>query len=251
MISKQKIKDFKSLNTKKGRLTHKKILVEGKRIIKEIISTNYPIDEIWFSENFYNENQNFINSIKNISLESVPDSVIDTLADTKNSQGVIGIMPIPFKSLDSITGNIVILDNVSDPGNLGTIIRTADWFGVENIFLSDNSVDPYNSKVIRSAMGAHFRENIIVGEIEPLIDMLASKNFKLISADINAKQNIQDLKIDKNHNWGLLLGNEAHGISKSILNKVKNSVKIPQIGKIESLNLSVACSIFLYQLTIR
>ena len=119
-----------------------------------------------------------------------------------------------------------------------------------NILLSEQCVDPYNTKVIRSAMGAHFSMNIVVDKIDSHIKQLQSENFKIIAADLDTQDTIDSLEIDTDK-WVLLLGSEAHGINKSILNQVDIKISIPQNGSLESLNVAVAGSILLDRLSIQ
>ena len=246
MISKNKIKILRSLSTKKGRLLHKMILLEGKRLIEEVLSEKNQIKEIWITKEFKNNNLTFTKKVK---CEEISNKEIKMITGTVNPQGIIAITEITKGSLNSVLGNAIILDNISDPGNLGTIMRSADWFGVRNIFLSKDCVDPYNSKVIRSAMGAHFKQNIVIQELDTLINCLYSNNYQLLSTDLNSDNDLKDLKINKNKKWGIVFGNEAHGLSALTKEKIEYNVKISQVGSIESLNVAVACGIFLYEMT--
>ena len=246
MISKHKIKILRSLNTKKGRLLHKMILLEGKRLIEEVLSEKSKIKKIWITKDFENNNSELT---KKINFEEISNKEIKMITGTVNPQGIIAITEIKEGSLDNIFGNAIILDNISDPGNLGTIMRSACWFGIRNIFLSKKCVDPYNSKVIRSAMGAHFKQNIVIDELDSLINHLYSNDYQLLSTDLNSNNNLKNLKIDKNKKWGVVFGNEAHGLSKLTKEKIEYNVKISQFGPIESLNVAVACGIFLYEMS--
>jgi len=245
MINKNKIKTLRSLNTKKGRLLNKMILLEGKRLIEEVLSGKNKIRRIWATKEFENNNLKFI---KKIDFEEISNKEIKMITGTVKPQGIIAITEIEKGSLDNMHGNAILLDNISDPGNLGTIMRSACWFGVRNIFLSKDCVDPYNSKVVRSAMGAHFKQNIVIDELDTFINHLYANNYQLISTDLSSNNNLKNLKIDKNKKWGVLFGNEAHGLSKLAKEKVKHNVKISQFGPIESLNVAVACGIFLYEM---
>ena len=251
MISKNKIKILKSLNTKKGRLLHKIILIEGKRLIEEILFEKNKIIEIWSTKEFEEQNSVFLKKVQNkkINSQRISNKEIKSVTNTINPQGVIAVSNLKQCSLKNIQGNVIVLDNISDPGNLGTIMRSAAWFGINNILLSNECVDPYNSKVIRSGMGAHFRQNIVIDKLENLINKLYSNDYKLFSADLNSENSLENIKINKNEKWGIILGNEAHGLSKLSINKIKYSVKIPQVGAIESLNVAVVCGIFLYEMT--
>ena len=165
MISKNKLKYLCSLKIKKYRLKEKQLLIEGCRLINESINANASIESIYYSKKFlHNENNlDLINTFKNktVLFAETTQENINQLSDSMNNQGVIAVINIPDNNKDYLYNHQLILDSISDPGNLGNIIRTADWFGLKNIYLSENSIDPYNSKVIRSAMGAHFYINII------------------------------------------------------------------------------------------
>ena len=137
--------------------------------------------------------------------------------------------------------NVVFLDKVSDPGNMGTIIRTAAWFGVYQIALSPGCIDPYNPKVVRSAMGSHFSLNWM-GEK----DISTLNNYKLIGADQNSKNKKLDKLMDK---WALIMGSESHGFSKKTRSYIYQTIGITKIGSGESLNIGVAMGILLHKMT--
>ena len=168
MINKNEIKKIRSLHTKKGRTTNQLLLIEGKRIIDQILQAYFPIIKVWATTDFKDNNSHCIQLIKTkkISFDMISNQNLKKITATKNPSGIIGIAPIPKGDIKKMDSRIIVLDNISDPGNLGTIIRTANWFGVQNILLSKECVDPYNSKVIRSGMGAHFKMNIIIDNIE-------------------------------------------------------------------------------------
>jgi len=248
MISKTEIKKIRSLDSKKGRDIHNLILLEGKRLIEQAIKSDFNIDKIWISEGFNNKNEEFIKQLNGLAIDSISNQDLKKVTATKNPSGIIGVMKPPVGDINKMNQRVIILDNIADPGNLGTILRTANWFGVSNILLSEGCVNPYNSKVIRSAMGAHFSMNILSGKIDYYIKRLQSNGFEIIAADLNTDNAIEDLKINSNK-WALLMGNEAHGISETASNLADHTVKIHQVGEIESLNVSVACGIFLYHIS--
>ena len=248
MISRTEIKKVRSLNTKKGRDLHNLILIEGKRLVEQIISTKFGFNKIWVTEDFKSSNASLINKLDNFSIDFISDEDLKKIKVTQNSSGIIGIIRPPKGNIEKINQRIIILDGIADPGNLGTILRTANWFGIRNIILSEGCVDQYNPKVIRSAMGAHFSMNIVNANISAYIKKLQSKGFQIIAADLDTDNSIEDFKLDTNK-WGLVMGSEAHGLSESISDLINDKIKIPQIGKIESLNVSVACGIFLYHIS--
>ena len=142
-----------------------------------------------------------------------------------------------------VDNHIVILDGVTDSGNLGTILRTSAWYGIKSIILTSNCIDPFNTKVLRSAVGAHFYfDNIVSLDNNKLIEYLNNHNYKVFCADLEGR----DIsKINLSNKWALVLGSEAHGISKEFQSFDKVTIK--KEGKIESLNVSVACGIILDQ----
>ena len=248
MISKTEIKRINSLDTKKGRDLHKLILIEGKRLVEQVISSGCNISKLWITEAFNNKNPNLTNHLNNVEIDSISKQDLKKVTATENPSGIIGVMQPPKGEIQKMNQRIIILDNIANPGNLGTILRTANWFGVHNILLSEDCVDPYNPKVVRSAMGAHFSMNIVSGKIHNNIKKLQSEGFKIIAADLDTKNTIESLKINTDK-WALLMGSEAHGLSESVSSLADYKIKISQIGEIESLNVSVACGIFLYHIS--
>ena len=247
MISKSEIKKIKSLHSKKGRELHNLILIEGKRLINQVINSHFNIDKVWMTEDFKNKNLDMKEALHNINFEIIPENEIKKISSTKNSSGILGIVRIPINDIKKMNERIIILDGISDPGNLGTILRTANWFGIRNVVLSEGCVDQYNTKVIRSAMGSHFSMNIVKTDILKFIENLKSNNFQIIAAELDTKNSITSLEIVSNR-WALLMGSEAHGLSESVCGLIDSKIKIPQFGEIESLNVSVACGIFLYHM---
>ena len=250
MISNEQIKYFNSLKIKKYRLLEKKIIVEGERLIFEMLKTKIHFDIILLSKND-SISQKMINIIskaneKKILIEKINDKILKKLSKTKNNQSIIGICNLPKYKQLNYNNNILALDHISDPGNMGTLLRTAEWFGINNIILSQNCVDLFNSKVIRSAMGAHFYlKSICLLNLSNEIINLKNKGYSILGADKNGT-NISNLSIKQK--WILIIGNEANGLSKNIINHLTNIVAIPGKGNIDSLNASIAGGILLNHL---
>jgi len=250
MLSKEKIKYFNSLKIKKNRLIEKKIIVEGERLIFEILKTDVNCNIILIS------NKNLLSQIginiisiankKNIQIEKIDDKILKKLSSTKNNQSIIGICDSPKYKTINYNSNILALDHISDPGNMGTLLRTAEWFGIKNVILSDNCVDLFNAKVIRSGMGAHFYiKSICLLNLSDEMIKLKNKGYSILGAD---KNGTQISKCDITNKWVLIIGNEANGLSKNIINHITNLIAIPGIGNIESLNASIAGGILLNNL---
>ena len=190
MISKAEIKKIKSLHSKKGRELYNLILIEGKRLIEQVVNSQYSIDKVWMTEDFQNKNLNINNVLQNIDVNIISNNDIKKISSTKNSSGILGVIRMPISDIKKIKDKVIILDGISDPGNLGTILRTANWFGIKNVVLSEECVDQYNTKVIRSAMGSHFSMNIVKTDILKYIKNLKSKDFQIVAAALDTKKSI-------------------------------------------------------------
>ena len=247
MISKAEIKKIKSLHSKKGRELYNLILIEGKRLIEQVVNSQYNIDKVWMTEDFQNKNLNINKVLQNIDVNIISNNDIKKISSTKNSSGILGVIRMPISDIKKIKDKVIILDGISDPGNLGTILRTANWFGINDVVLSEECVDQYNTKVIRSAMGSHFSMNIVKTDILRYIKNLKSKDFQIVAAALDTKKSIGSLEIVSNK-WALLMGSEAHGLSEKVSDLIDSKIRIPQFGIIDSLNVSVACGIFLYHM---
>ena len=243
MITKNEIKFLKSLSQKKYRIQSQKFLVEGKRIVKELIQSKALIDQIYVSEDFINKNADFILLNSNINYEIVSKDVISKIKNTESSQEVFAICLIKNNFDFQIHTPILILDNISDPGNLGTLLRSASWYDINNVLVSNNSVDIYNPKVVRSAMGAHFHiDNLQQLSEEKILSIVNNESINTIAATLNGISH-KDLNLSKN--WALILGNEAHGVTESLLDSADEQVSIPKLGNMESLNVGVAGSVLI------
>ena len=157
---------------------------------------------------------------------------------------VIGVCKIKEKK--KIVGNhLLLLDNIQDPGNIGTIIRSAKAFDVDTIVLSDDSVDIYNDKVLRSTQGMLFHSNIVYDNLTNVINNLKKENYVILGTDVNNGTDVRDIKVDK---YALIMGNEGHGVRKEIKDICDKNLYIKMNNSCESLNVAVATSILLYEL---
>lgn len=231
-----RIKYFASLNDKKVRLQEKKFLVEGYHLCMEATSKNLLTDLLICDE------KDKVESI-NLNQYLVPYEIIKKVTKTVTPQPIVGI--VQMKNNFSYDGDFyLLLDDISDPGNLGTIIRSAVAFGVNSLILSPNSVDIYNDKVIRSTQGALFEINHCYEDLEKAISILKSKNIKVFGTSLQNSVSLNELVIPEK--WALIFGNEAHGVSKHLLSQTDQNIIIPISSKMESLNVSVSAGICLY-----
>ncbi|GIR15391.1 RNA methyltransferase [bacterium] len=241
MISKIQEKRIKSLYSKKGRLKNNNFIIEGKRSLLTAIHNGVNIKNIVLNKSFTEKNKNLITYNK-YKITVVDDKCFGQLSQVDSPSGILAEAAIPLHSKLNPDFPLVYLDQVSDPGNLGTIIRTCDWFGIKQIGISPNSVEFYNPKVVRSSMGSHFNMKYLG---TPSSEDL--NKFNLIGADFNKGKDINDISNPKN--WALVMGSEASGISKTMNKKISSYVKIERFGKGESLNIGVAMGIVLHRFT--
>ena len=234
------IKNIKKLKEKKYRVDS--YIVEGIKMVKEAISENQEIALIAIREDFKIDFDT-----KKIKIVTISNKIFNDISDVKTPQGILAV--IKKNQNNQIETNqeyILALDSLQDPGNMGTIIRTADSANINQIIINKTTVDPYSPKVIRSTMGAIYRTNIIeVEDLKATLKEMKSKGFQIITTDLKATQSIYD--INYNNKTVVVIGNEANGVSQEILQTADKKVIIPMLGKTESLNASIAASIMIYE----
>jgi len=253
MLSKNEIKNLAYLKQKKYREKENKFLVEGFHLIEEILKSDYHLETVIVRKDIeLKEHQGIFSELKrkNIRVESMSVNLFDKLSETKTSQGVIGVATQNSAAAEKYVLNsdiIIALDHINDPGNLGTILRTAYWFGVKTVLLSTGSVDVFNSKVLRSSQGASFHLNIErdVDLTEELL-RLQSSGFQILLFEPDGNGSLSD--VNKSGKCVLVFGNESGGISHLLLDMKYKSIKIDSRSDCESLNVAVACGIALYSI---
>ena len=216
-MTNNEIKFLKSLSQKKYRYKHKQFLVEGLRVINESIKSNQKPIKIWTTENFLNNHPNFQNQIIQFNYEIIPEKYFNQILDTKTPQHVMALLPLDLGVKLAVPTDdfFLLLDGISDPGNMGSLLRSAAWYGINKVICSDQCVDIYNPKVVRSGMGAHFYlESIININLIDAISMLKKQGYSIVAATLDGISH-QELDM-KNSLCALILGNEAHGISDDL-----------------------------------
>jgi len=257
-LSNADIKLLSKLKERTGRVEQSKFLIEGKRAVMEALLNSASVDRILVNLGIDSAKFSQIYSLaeeRGIVIEEVPAAKFAKLSSTETSQGIIAIAEITTFTFDDLISQlrskrnalVIVLDKVSDPGNLGTILRSASWFGVDAVLTGEGSVDIYNSKVVRSAMSAIASLNV-VQEIKPRDTMskLKSLGFAIVASTQNGKKSYSEYVFPPKS--CLVFGSEATGIDKRIFDLCDESVMIPRIGKMESLNVGVACSIVMAEL---
>ncbi len=245
------IKHIKKLKDKKYRDQSKEYLIEGIKIIQEAIQENANIKQIVIcdeSENADLISRELMFEIAKHECICVTEKIFNTITDVKNPQGILAIIEKTSKEenqIDYDTDLLVVLDDIQDPGNLGTILRTVDSVGLSQIIVSKGTADAYNPKVVRSTMGAIFRVNIVECEdINETLKEIKANKFKTVVTSLKANKTIYEIDYKKK---AIIIGNEANGVKEEIINNADEKVKIPMPGKTESLNASVATGIVLYE----
>jgi len=250
----QQVKTVRALQSRSGRKKHRLYFVEGNRITEEAVTCiSSKIQFIIMNTTFKNEYPKKANEYSDkFDCYIIPDTLFKEISDTETPQGVLAVIkntPTPVSDFSFNDNNIIILDSVRDPGNIGTIIRTAEAMGFNSIFLSKGCTDIYSPKVLRSTMGSFFRTNIYENITLEDINLLKEKNYKIIST---ALQNDSVFLEDAPHfeKSAIVIGNEADGISKEMLEISDLITKIPMKGKTESLNAAIAAAIVMYHFSI-
>lgn len=250
MITANNLKYYVSLKQKKYRNLEKKFLIEGFHLLEECLSSEFVIDVIILRNDIdlkhHAKLETLINS-KQITVEYIPENSFNKLSETESSQGIIAVVIIPaLKNESHANGSLIIaLDRINDPGNLGTILRTAYWFGVDRILVSNNSADIYNSKVLRASQGAVFYVNISSDvNLEKELSFLSSEGFKIFLLTLDAEKSIGSVKNPAKAVY--VFGNESDGILESLKLASYQKLKIGGNSECESLNVAVSAGIVLH-----
>ncbi|TWR29387.1 RNA methyltransferase [Mucilaginibacter pallidiroseus] len=244
MLSKSQISLLTSLQQKKFRREHGLFLVEGNKSISEFIDSPYSIHTIYHT---YGNAPKMLNLSQKINLQEISLNELQKVSLLKTPADAIATIRIPQDSAIDVSnlqkGFSLVLDGVQDPGNMGTIIRTADWFGINRIICSDDTVDVYNPKVVQATMGSLARVNVSYTDLRTFI---SKAGVPVFGALLNGN-NIYTT--DFGTHGLIVMGNEGNGIRPEIQPLITRSVTIPRVGAAESLNVGVATAIFCSELT--
>ena len=238
-INNNLIKEFYKLKEKKYRMINKEFLIEGEHLINEAYHANR-------LKILLSNNDDILNKYQVREKYKVSEDIIKKLSHTTSPQGIIGICDIKEIAVDyNKYQHILILDDVKDPGNIGTLIRTALAFNIDLIVTSKDSCDIYNDKVVRASQGAIFNIDVIYKDLNLEIDLMKKNKIKIISTSLSATTSVKDIeKFDK---YAIILGNEANGVHKDIQDLADINVIIPISKEMESLNVAIAGAIMMYE----
>ena len=243
------IKNIKKLKDKKYRDERNEFIVEGIKMVGEAIKEEADIKNIIICDDCYNNCEipsELKYEIAKRKIIYVSQKVFDSITDVTNPQGILAVVEKnKVNDIDYKQDFFLILDDIQDPGNIGTILRTADSINLNQIIVSSKTADAFNPKVVRSTMGAIFRINVIVCEdLSDVISQLKKHKVKIAATDLKTDNRIYDVDYKKT---AVIIGNEANGVSEKLLERADVKIKIPMTGKTESLNAAVATGIILYE----
>lgn len=239
-VKNQQIKEWKKLYTKKERDRSGLFIVEGYHLVEEALKADQIYHIILHEDKELPRTWDY----GSISITTVTDEVMNMLSDMESPQGVMAICHQQKHTSSNVNGRkLLLIDSVQDPGNIGTMIRTADAAGMDAIILGEGCADPYNPKVVRSTQGSIFHLPIIKVQLEELIDVL---NIPVYGTALEGA--IPYHQVESSNEFALLVGNEGQGVAKQLLEKTTKNLYIPIYGKSESLNVAVAAGILMYHL---
>lgn len=244
----EKVKRWRKLSTRKGRQEYGSILIEGEKLLKEAIHAGWQVRSVMVSEEGMEVLERFT-GLGEVPVYALYTSTFSQLVDTQSPQGIAAEVAVPaeremYRVYEE--GPVLLLDAVQDPGNLGTILRTAEAAGAGEVWLGSGTVDPFNPKVVRAAMGSLFRSRIRHVDLREAIPELKKQGYWVVGTSPRA--DVTHFNCDYPEKTAILLGNEGRGVSSEVDSLVDARVKIPMPGQVESLNVSVTAGILLFEL---
>jgi TrmH family RNA methyltransferase len=244
--SNRRVKWVRSLqNDKSQRWEERKFVLEGKRLAEEWIRTGMHAELVLHTDHLDEHGRGLVNCLTRLGAEAVPvsEAVMEACSDTESPPGILIVVPFPEPLvLDPMT-LVLVGDRLADPGNLGTMLRTASAAGVEAVFLTQGSVDPYNPKVVRAGMGAQLHLPIESLTTTAIVERLADMDLWLADRDGEVSYD----GVDWRRPAALIIGNEAHGASDEMRSFIHGCVSIPMRPEVESLNAAVATAVILFE----
>jgi RNA methyltransferase, TrmH family len=242
-VKNQKVKQWKKLHTKKEREATGTFMIEGLHLVEEALKTKDMIRDLIVSEDLtlpahWNVDQ--------LNIILVTKEVMKAISDTETPQGIAAICEFQTEHSANIWNKILLVDSVQDPGNLGTIIRTADAAGIDGIILGEGTVDHYNSKVVRSSQGSIFHLPIIKGNLAEWVEIYRSNHIPVYGTSL--QNGVSYREVEPSQQFCLIIGNEGNGVNSELLKNTVKNLYIPIYGGAESLNVAIASGILLYHL---
>lgn len=245
----QTVKNWKKLQTKKGRSRQGKYLLEGWHLLDEALKANENISEIMITPAAL-EHANPQEMPEEVDIYEISDEVAQQLSATPSPQGIFATVIIgQTKEIipEKMTGAWLFLDTIQDPGNVGTMVRTADAAGFKGVVLSEGSVDMYQPKLVRSMQGSQFHVKIIEGDLSIWTKAFKKNRFPVFGSELNDQARSCD-EVGQHADFALVMGNEGNGLSQKMLEETSMNLYIPLRGQAESLNVAIAAGILMFAL---
>ncbi|MBI1281187.1 MAG: RNA methyltransferase [Anaerolineaceae bacterium] len=243
-VHNDKIKLVKALQeTTKTRRKEELIVLEGMRLVRDALMGGHKPAFLLTTSGFHDATVSSLIRAAGIEAIEVDEAVMQHVSDTRQPQGILGVFPMPKAALPDHLQRILILDSIRDPGNLGTILRTAAAAGVDAVLLSPTCADPYNPKVLRGGMGAHFRVAVANMEWEHIEQLCSGKTVYMADG---TGETLYD-QADWSKDWALIIGSEAHGAGDAARHLTSTHIRIPMAADTESLNAAIAVGIILFE----
>ncbi|QTU83315.1 RNA methyltransferase [Carnobacteriaceae bacterium zg-C25] len=239
-VQNPRVKSWKKLHTAKGRKKEQRYLIETWHLVEEAHRANQLI-ECMLTQEAYDT----YGSQLTVPISIISNDVMNELTQTQTPTGVFGVVKTSIQQSVDKKGKYILLDGVQDPGNVGTIIRTADAAGFDGVIIGEGTVDVFNDKTVRAMQGSQFHIALYKGELVTVIEQLQQQNTRVLATALDATS--QDLlTVEKSDNVAIVVGNEGSGVSTNVLEKCNQTVYIRMLGQAESLNVAVAAGIAMY-----
>lgn len=238
------IKELKKLHQKKYREQTQQYMIEGFHLVEEAVKTNQVITHLFVNTRGKQEWETWIEQ-QALEATYLADEIFAMLSDSVTPQGILACVKMPITPLDQVCGKWLCLDRVQDPGNVGTMIRTADAAGFTGVILGKGTVDVYHPKVVRSMQGSQFHLTIFRKDLADVCDTFTQMNIPIYGTELNEAA-VDYRTIKPTQDMALILGNEGQGVASSLLENTTKNLYIPLLGQAESLNVGVAAGILMY-----
>jgi RNA methyltransferase, TrmH family len=236
MFSKVRARFIRSLHDKKTRSIEQRFLVEGEKIVAELLQSSYAVESVYYQEDCVADVLALC-AAKRVENEQISNKEMEQISALQSPSPVIAVVHMPEQEvLASLSSDLYLaLDGIRDPGNLGTLIRTAEWFGIQQVFCSEDCVELYNPKVLQASMGSFLRVKVQHADLKSLFE--AQKHIPVYAAVMNG-ENLYQMSIPTSA--FILIGSESHGVSQELQEAAAYRFTIPRYGQAESLNAAIA-----------
>lgn len=247
-VHNQHVKDWKKLQTHKGREQAGSYLLDGWHLVQEACQSEQVLDSLIGTPDELEAHKNIVSRFQNVF--EVSDQVMNAIAGSQTPQGIAAIAKLPdthWQAGHNLSGAWLMLDRVQDPGNVGTMVRTADAAGFAGVVASSKTADFFSPKVVRSMQGSQFHLQLVEGDLSKWIQDFKNAGLPVYGSELNPQaKSVWD--VHPNGDFGLIMGNEAHGMADNLLKLTDENLYIPMRGKAESLNVAVSAGILMFAL---